>query len=98
MAQTPRGAVKVAQTGKRIGGRKKGVPNKVTADLKAMILAALDDAGGQRYLLTQARKKNPAPFLALIAKVLPLQITGDPDAPIVTRVEVAYVEPADKPD
>lgn len=32
-------------------GRPKGVPNKITADVKAMILAALDKAGGAEYLL-----------------------------------------------
>lgn len=32
-------------------GRPKGVPNKFTADVKAMILAALDKAGGAEYLL-----------------------------------------------
>lgn len=34
------------------GGSRKGIPNKVTADVKAMILKALDDAGGAAYLLT----------------------------------------------
>jgi hypothetical protein len=32
-------------------GRKAGVPNKLTKDLKAMILGALSDAGGQSYLV-----------------------------------------------
>lgn len=32
-------------------GRPKGVPNKLTSDVKAMILAALDKAGGAEYLL-----------------------------------------------
>ena len=30
----------------KLGGRKKGTPNKVTADLKAMILGALNNKGG----------------------------------------------------
>lgn len=34
------------------GGSRKGKPNKLTADVKAMILAALDKAGGTQYLLT----------------------------------------------
>jgi hypothetical protein len=34
--------------GKRPGaGRKKGVPNKLTADMKATIVAAFVDAGGK---------------------------------------------------
>lgn len=63
----------------KTGGRKKGTPNKATKELKDMILGALNDAGGQEYLLKQARKKNPAPFLNLIAKVLPTTIKGDVD-------------------
>lgn len=57
------------------GGSRKGIPNKVTRDLKDMILAALDGAGGIEYLIVQAEKK-PAAFLALIGKVLPMQVTG----------------------
>jgi hypothetical protein len=60
--------------GKRTGGgNRKGVPNKVTKELKDMILGALDDAGGQVYLARQA-DENPAAFLALLGKVLPKNI------------------------
>ena len=31
-------------------GRRKGEPNKITADVRAMILGALDAAGGMKYL------------------------------------------------
>lgn len=31
----------------KTGGRQKGTPNKINADLKAMILGALDEAGGE---------------------------------------------------
>ena len=60
-------------------GRAKGVPNKLTADLKEMILGALDDAGGQEYLAKQA-KANPSAFLALVGKVLPRQIDAQVQA------------------
>jgi len=59
----------------RSGGRKKGVPNKNTTELKEMILAALDGAGGQAYLQQQAAA-NPSAFMTLIGKVLPLQVNG----------------------
>lgn len=75
-------------------GRVKGTPNKVTKQLKEMILGALDDAGGQKYLAEQA-EKNPGPFLALVGKVLPMTIAGDPQNPlaVVHRMEIVGVEP-----
>ena len=77
--------------GRRPGaGRKKGVPNKITSDLKAMILGALEKAGGERYLLEQA-KKNPTAFMTLVGKTLPLQHTGEGGGPVRARVEVAFV-------
>jgi hypothetical protein len=41
-----------------------------------MILAAVDQAGGVDYLVKQA-DANPAVFLALVAKVLPLQVRAE---------------------
>jgi hypothetical protein len=57
-------------------GRPKGMPNKVTADLKSMILKALDDKGGADYLARQA-DENPTAFLTLVGKVLPMTIGGE---------------------
>jgi hypothetical protein len=51
-------------------GRPKGTPNKLTKQLKEMILGALDDVGGQEYLARQA-EENPVAFMGLIGKVLP---------------------------
>lgn len=59
--------------GKKTGGRKKGTPNKDTAELRDMILLALDRAGGVKYLQDRA-KDTPASFLTLIGKVLPQNI------------------------
>ena len=71
-------------------GRPKGVPNKVTTELKTMILKALDDAGGVKYLVNQA-KDNPASFLTLLGKVIPLQVAGDPSNPITHNVRIEFV-------
>lgn len=54
-------------------GRQKGVPNKITSDLRAMVLGALDDAGGRAYLAEQAMEQ-PAAFMALIGKCLPKDV------------------------
>ena len=74
-----------SKPGERRGGRKAGTPNKVTKALKDMILGALDDAGGQEYLVKQA-DENPTAFLTLVGKVLPLQVAGDADSPLVIAV------------
>lgn len=60
-------------------GRKKGVPNKIGADIRAMMFEALEQAGGVEYLVRQAKKRNPAPFLALLGKCLPkdVKLTSD---------------------
>jgi len=46
-----------------------------------MILAALDHAGGVDYLIAQSGS-NPTAFLTLVGKVLPMTVTGDPNAPV----------------
>jgi hypothetical protein len=78
----------------KTGGRQKGTPNKLTAQLKEMILEAAEQAGGEggtvAYLKNQATA-NPGPFMALLGKVLPLQIAGDEDNPVVTVTRIELV-------
>jgi hypothetical protein len=83
---------KVEETGKRTkrGGRAKGTPNKTTALLKDALLIAAEQAGGKAgmvgYLTTQA-SENPAAFMSLLGKVLPLQIAGTgEDGKIVVQI------------
>ena len=73
-------------------GRPKGSQNKSTAALKDMILAALDESGGVDYLTKQA-SQNPAAFLTLIGKVLPMQVSTPPGEAIVHRIELIGVAP-----
>ena len=44
-------------------------------DIKGMVLGARNELGGTKYLAEQAQR-NPAPFLALLGKVLPHTIIG----------------------
>jgi hypothetical protein len=92
--------LKIGQ-GKPGPGRPKGVPNRTTTLLKDAILKAATQAGGGEdglveYLQTQARD-NPGPFLALLGKVLPMQVVGEDDGPlkVVTRIELIGVRPSD---
>lgn len=58
-------------------GRVKGVPNKHTAELKDMILGALEKAGGLDYLAERAADPRTASaFLTLVGKTLPMTVKG----------------------
>lgn len=84
-----------SKPGERRGGRKPGSQNKVTKALKEVILTALDKAdkgGGVGYLTRQANE-NPAAFMALVGKVLPMTVAGDPDNPLRTVTVVELVAP-----
>lgn len=77
-----------SRPGERRGGRQKGTPNKMTGALKDMVLEALEGAGGVEYLKGRA-KDNPAAFLTLVGKVLPLQVTGEGGGPV--KVEASWL-------
>jgi len=70
-------------------GRPKGVLNKTTALLKDAILQAAELAGGPEglvgYLQMQANE-NPGPFISLLGKVLPMQISGVDGSNIVVEI------------
>lgn len=72
--------------GSRIGaGRKPGIPNKISGDLKAMIMGALDREGGIAYLQDVAQNDRKA-FCALLGRVLPMTVQGDPEAPLTLTI------------
>jgi hypothetical protein len=54
-------------------GRKKGVPNKSTAQVKAAFEAAFEGLGGVPTLIAWA-KENQTDFFKLYAKLLPVQM------------------------
>lgn len=63
--------------GKGNPGKPKGAVTKVTAELKDMILAALDASGGVEYLTERAQDPRTASaFLTLVGKTLPMTVKG----------------------
>lgn len=75
-------------------GRKAGTPNKTTAAVKDMILTALSNAGGAKYLERCANDhKTAVAFLNLVGKVLPMQITGQDGGALEAKLTVEYVRP-----
>lgn len=80
--------------GKAGPGRPKGVPNKTTVIAKDAIAKAAEALGGVDRLVAWAQEdpSNEKVFWGTIyPKLLPLQVTGDPDNPIqtITRIELA---------
>jgi hypothetical protein len=75
-------------------GRIKGSKNKVTRELKEMILGALDaaDKGGGIGYLTRQANDNPSSFMALVGKVLPMTVSGDPNNPLAMSIAVSFVK------
>jgi len=91
---------KIGEAGAPTPGRKKGQVNKTTALLKDAILRAAEAAGGKggtvAYLTDQA-KDNPAAFLTLLGKVLPLQINGGEDEHGLPKaIEIRYISAKDR--
>lgn len=79
--------------GVKTGGRQKGTPNKTTALLKDAVLKAAENAGAEDGLVGYLEKQatdNPGPFLALLGKVLPMQVTGENGGPIKAKVTLTF--------
>lgn len=70
-------------------GRPKGSLNKSTLIAKHAIATAAEKLGGTDRLVAWAKEdpKNESSFWSTIyPKLLPLQVAGDPDAPIVHKI------------
>src|SRR5687767_4544668 len=71
----------------RKGGRPAGVPNKVTGVAKSAIETAAEGLGGAPRLIAWAKEDplNERVFWSQIyTKLLPLQVSGDPDSPLIS--------------
>lgn len=66
---------------KKVGGRKKGTPNKFTGDLRQAVLNAFNSVGGESYL-AHCAKKDRRTFVGLLGKLLPTRIGGEKDNPL----------------
>ena len=67
-------------------GRRRGSLNKSSAELKAAVIAALDEAGGVQRLMSLATSPDPEDrrlFIALLIRCLPTQ----------TAAEATFVQP-----
>ena len=77
--------------GKPGPGRPKGSPNKTTAAAKSVIQTASEELGGATRLVEWAKEDplNERAFWSTIyPKLLPLQVAGDVENPLVINVTV----------
>jgi hypothetical protein len=88
----------------KTGGRRKGVPNKMTVAIRDAVLSAATEVGGggpdglHKFLVAQAQKENNASYMGLLNKIMPTQITPeaeDEDQQLVVILKTTY-EDADK--
>jgi hypothetical protein len=87
---------------KRVGdgtpgpGRPKGSPNKTTLVAKEVIATAAEKLGGVERMVNWAKEDplNERAFWSTIyPKLIPLQVGGDPNNPIVTEIRRSIVRP-----
>lgn len=82
--------------GKPGPGRPKGVLNKTTVAAKDAIAQAAEALGGSARLVAWAQEdpSNEKVFWGTIyPKLIPLQVSGDPESPIAHKIEIEIVEP-----
>ena len=78
--------------GRRVGaGRKKGVPNKISADLKDAVIKTFKKVGGIKYLEGVART-DPAVFCRLLGRLLPHEIATS-DGPLKSEIILKWITP-----
>lgn len=70
-------------------GRPKGSLDKGNALIREMVAEALDRAGGVEYLARVA-ESHPGPFLGLVGKVLPIQVTGEGGGAVQHAIRVTF--------
>lgn len=60
---------------RRIGGSRKGRPNKISSTIKDDVLRAFDAVGRWQYLARQA-EENPRAFMHLLSRCVPQEVAG----------------------
>lgn len=91
MSETPK---KTGRFGKGNPGKPKGALSKTTKTAKEAIAIAADKLGGPDRLVEWAKEDplNERAFWASIyPRLLPVQVAGDPDAPLQTVARIELV-------
>lgn len=77
--------------GKKLGGRKKGVPNKMSASVKEAFHLAYKGIGGDKTLIDWA-KNNQTAFFTLYAKLIPQEVSKTVEHRVPTQITFNAVD------
>ena len=84
----------------KLGGRQKGTPNKTTAIIKdaitavyADLLGSVENADNANAHFLQWAKDNQTEFYKIASKLIPIQVGGDPDNPLIHEIRRTVVRP-----
>ncbi len=88
--------------GIRLGGRAKGTPNRVTADVRQCILDAADKLGGCDRMVAWVQSSPEAEkafWTQIYPKVLPKEVHlgGQADNPLNVGIRVSFVSAKPRP-
>lgn len=84
-------------------GRPKGVPNKLTQDVRAMIQEVIDGLGGAQRMMAWAKEDplNERMFWSqVMPKLMPKEVNvgGQADNPLNVGIKVTFVDPEAPPE
>ncbi|BCA54648.1 hypothetical protein W02_17880 [Nitrospira sp. KM1] len=77
---------------KKLGGRKRGIPNKLTSNFRDAILLAYQDIGGHRAFAEWATE-NKTDFYKIAARLIPGEIRNSSDNEIRVIIARTVEEP-----
>ncbi len=66
-------------------GRRKGTPNKRTVEMQGLVRKALEELGGEKYLVELGRKE-PAVFASLLRRLIPQTVEATIDTRSIVRI------------
>jgi uncharacterized lipoprotein YajG len=77
--------------GNRGKGRKKGVPNKATKQVREALEGALNEGAGAQAYFVGLKNDHPVAFGTVISKLIPIQVEADLKGEIDTNVTITLV-------
>lgn len=72
---------------KKVGGRKKGTPNKITQSVKDAMMGALNAGDGAQAFFLELKESDPKTFANIASKLIPHQIQQEINANAAVKVD-----------